>query len=82
MVYSCRSSNCKASFATERGLSSHRASCIHYRRHEAAALAKCKNVLQKLRAERAEALAKVRAEVQQKQDQASSSHHSAKMHIE
>jgi hypothetical protein len=71
MVYSCRSRSCKAEFVTERGLSSHRINCIHYKRHEAAALLRRKDLAQKLRAKRSEGLAKVRTEVEKKRKQVS-----------
>jgi hypothetical protein len=59
---------------TERGLSSHRVNCVHYKRHEVAALAKRKERSQKLQARRSQALAQVRVEMDHsKQKEASSS---------
>jgi len=69
MVYSCRSDNCEEEFTTERGLSSHRIKCRHYKIHEAAALAKRKEQTKNLHNRRMETLAKAKAEQERKQKQ-------------
>ena len=69
MGYSCRSRNCKQEFVTERALTVHRTNCIHYKRHEAAAVAKRKEWSEALRRQRTEALDLVRREVDRKRKQ-------------
>ena len=66
MSRACKSRNCTQAFLTERGLNTHRASCEHYKRHEAAALQRRKELSRQVRARREKALDRARHQLENK----------------
>src|SRR5882762_829394 len=67
MRFVCRSQHCGQGFSSERGLSTHRLTCIHYQRHEAAALERRKELSRAIRAKRQVALERARNVLKQMQ---------------
>ena len=72
MLYACKSLHCKEVFQSARGLTTHRASCEHYKRHEAAACKRRKELACEDQARRHKALEKAREQLGRKQNQVSS----------
>jgi hypothetical protein len=60
MPYACKSCHCTQEFPTQRGLTIHRTSCEHYKRHEAASLLKRREAAALKQAKRQDALERVR----------------------
>jgi len=67
MRFACRSQHCGQGFSSECGLSTHRLTCVHYQRHEAAALERRKELSQAIRAKRQVALERARNVLKQMQ---------------
>jgi hypothetical protein len=72
MLHACKSLHCKEVFQSARGLTTHRASCEHYKRHEAAACKRRKELACEDQARRHKALEKARERLERKQNQVSS----------